>query len=79
MQSNARIFCSQRAKAALALVVSNEEHSMMSSDWLRVALLLSEISCSVAWEKMKLAYIDDIVFQMICNSVVLRLNVVFLI
>ena len=40
-----------RAKAALALVVSNEEHSMMSSDWLRVALLLSEISRSMAWKK----------------------------
>ena len=36
-------------------VVSNEEHSMMISDWLRVALLLSEISRSMAWEKKKLA------------------------
>ena len=31
--------------------VSNEEHSLMSSDWLRVALLLH----SMAWEKKKLA------------------------
>ena len=45
------LFCSQRAKAALSAVVSNEEHSMMSSDWLRVALLLSEISRSMAREK----------------------------
>ena len=45
------VLCSQRAKAALALVVSNKEHSMMSSDWLRVTLLLSEISRSLAWEK----------------------------
>ena len=30
--------------------VINEEHSMMSSDWLRVALLLH-----MAWEKKKLA------------------------
>ena len=43
------------ARTLLALVVSNEEHSMMSSDWLRVALLLSEISRSMAWKKMKLA------------------------
>ena len=43
------------SKTALALVVSNEEHSMMSSDWVRVSLLLSEISRSMAWEKMKLA------------------------
>jgi len=55
VQSNARVFCSQRAKAALALVVSDEEHSMMSSDWLRVASLLSEISRFVAWEKKKQA------------------------
>ena len=65
VQSNARVFCSQRAKAALTLVVSNEEHSMMSSDWLRVAMLLSEISRFMACEKMKLAsrtFIHD-VFQ----------------
>ena len=41
--------------AALALVVSDEEHSMMSSDWLRVVSLLSEISRSMAWEKKKQA------------------------
>ena len=55
VKSNARVFCSQRAKAALVLVVSDEEHSMMSSDWLRVASLLSEISRSMAWEKKKQA------------------------
>ena len=27
----------------------------VSSDWLRVALLLSEISCSMAWKTKKLA------------------------
>ena len=27
----------------------------MSSDWIRVALLLSEISCSMAWKTKKLA------------------------
>ena len=77
------------------LVSSNEEHSMMGSDWLRVALLLSEISRSMAWEKNKAMSFkrkrsilsvrnknedaDDIVFQMICKSVVSRLNVIFLI
>jgi len=44
--TNARVFHSQRAKAALARFVTNEEHS--SSDWLRVALFLSEISRSTA-------------------------------
>ena len=74
---------------------------MMSSDWLRVALLLSDISRSIGWKTKKLAsrtFIHDrqrkpsvlsikdknedggdIVFQMICKSVVSRLNVVFLI
>ena len=73
----------------------------MSSDWLRVALLLSEISRSMAWKTKKLASrtfihdrqrkrsvlsmkdknkdADDIIFQMICKSVVSRLNVIFLI
>ena len=73
----------------------------MSSDWLRVAFLLSEISRSMAWKTKKLASrmfihdcqrkqsvlsikdknedADDIVFQMICKSVVSRLNVIFLI
>ena len=46
-------FCSQRAKAALALVVSNEERSNSSSDCIRVALLLSEISRSMAWKKKR--------------------------
>ena len=73
----------------------------MSSDWLRVALLLSEILRSTAWKIKKLASrtfihdrqrqrpvlsikdknedADDIVFQMICKSVLSRFNVVFLI
>ena len=73
----------------------------MSSDWLRVALLLSEILRSMAWKTKKLASrtfihdrqrnrsvlsikdknedADDNVFQMICKSVLSRLNVVFLI
>ena len=81
----------------------------MSSDWLRVATLLSEISCSTASSvfygkqssyrherlfaivmslkrqrsvlsiKDKNEDADDVVFQMICESVVSRLNVVFLI
>ena len=77
----------------------------MSSDWIRVALLLGEISRSTAWKttrklasrtfihdlhllKLKRSVLsikdknedaDDIVFQMICKIVVLRLNVVFLI
>ena len=42
-------FCPQRAKAALSLVVSNEEHSN-HSNWIRVALLLGEISRSTAWK-----------------------------
>ena len=33
--------------------VSNEEHLMMSSDWLRVALLF--MSRAMAWEKKTLA------------------------
>ena len=67
----------------------------------RVALLLSEISRSMAWQTKKLASrmfihdrqrrqsvlsikdknedADGIVFQMICKSVVSRLNVIFLI
>ena len=66
----------------------------MSSDWLRVALLLSEILRSMAWKTKKLASrtfihdrprkrfvlsikdknedADDIVFHMICKSVVSR-------
>ena len=71
---------------------------MMSSDWLRVALLLSEISRSMAREKTR-TFIhdlhvfvkrkrsvlsikdknegaDDIVFQMICKSVVLHSPVI---
>ena len=66
----------------------------MNSDWLRVALLLSEILRSMAWKTKKLASrtfiydrqrkrpvlsikdknedADDIVFQMICKSVVSR-------
>ena len=93
MQSNARVFCSQREKAALALIVTNEEHS--------IALLLSEISRFMAWKTKKLGSrtfiydhqrkrsvlsikvknedADDIVFEMTCKSVVSRLNVVFLI
>ena len=73
----------------------------MSSDWLRVASLLSEILRSVAWKTKKEASrtfihdrhrkrsvlsikdknedADDIVFQMICKSVVSRINVVFVI
>jgi len=74
----------------------------MSSDWIRVALLLSEISRSMALchgkqtskrhghlftivmrsvlsIKDKNEDADDIVFQMICKTVVSRLNVVFLI
>ena len=74
----------------------------MSSDWLRVELLLSEILRSMAWKTKKLASrtfivhdrqrkrsvlsikdknedADDHVFQMICKSVLSRLNVVFLI
>ena len=75
-----------------------------SSDWIRVALLLSEILLSVVWKTKKLASrtfihdrhvlklkrsvvsikdknedANDILFQMICKIVVLRLNVVFLI
>jgi len=72
----------------------------MSSDWLGVSLLLSEISRCMAWKTKKLASrtfihdrqrkrsilsikdknedADDIVFQMICKSVVPRLNVIFL-
>ena len=69
----------------------------MSSDWLRIASLLSEISRSMACStfihdgyvfkgkrsvlsiKDKNEVANDIVFQMICKSVVSRLNVVFLI
>ena len=47
-------FCPQRAKAALSLVVGNEEHSN-HSNWIRVALLLREISRSTAWKTNKLA------------------------
>ena len=47
-------FCPQRAKAALSLVVSNEEHSN-HSNWIRVALLLREISRSTVWKTKKLA------------------------
>ena len=47
-------FCPQRAKAALSLVVSNKEHSN-HSNWIRVALLLGEISRSTAWKTKKLA------------------------
>ena len=36
----------------LALVISNQGHSMMSYDWLKVAL---KISRSMVWEKKKLA------------------------
>ena len=75
----------------------------MSSDWIRVALLLSEILRPMAWKTKKLASrtfihdrhvlklkrsvvsikdknedANDILFQMICKIVVLRLNVVFL-
>ena len=72
----------------------------MSSDWVRVALLLSEISRSMAWKTKKLASrtfihdrqgkrsilsikyknedADDFVLQMICKSVLSRLNVIFL-
>ena len=71
----------------------------MSSDWLKVALLLSEMLRSMAWKRKKLASrtfihdgqrkrfvlsikdknedADEIVFQMICKSV-LALFVVFL-
>ena len=67
---------------------------LMSSEWLRVALLLSEILRSMAWKTKKLASrtlihycqrkrsvlsikdknedADDIVFQVICKSVVSR-------
>ena len=73
----------------------------MSSDWRRVALLLREISRSMASKTKQLASrtfihdrqrkrsvvsikdknqdADDIVFQMICKSIVSRLNVVLLI
>ena len=73
--------------------VSNEEHSMMSSDWLRVALLLhalwhgkkrskrhERLFTIVMFLKRKRSDlsitdknedVDDIVFQMICKSVVL--------
>ena len=73
----------------------------MSSHWLGVSLLLSEISRCMAWKTKKLesrTFIhdrqrkrsilsirdknedaDNIVFQMICKSVVPRLNVIFLI
>ena len=47
-------FCPQRAKAALLLVLSNDEHSN-HSNWIRVALLLGEISRSTAWKTKKLA------------------------
>ena len=47
-------FCPQRAKAALSLVVSNEEHSS-HSNWIRVAPLLGEIPRSTAWKTKKLA------------------------
>ena len=75
-----------------------------SSDWIRVALLLSEFSLAMVWKTKKLASrtfihdrhvlklkrsvvsikdknedANDILFQMICKIVVLRLNVVFLI
>ena len=75
-----------------------------SSDWIRVALLLSEISLAMVWKTKKLASptfihdrhvlklkrsvlsikyknedASDVLFQMICKIVVLRLNVVFLI
>ena len=65
----------------------------MSSDWLRVALLLSEISRSMACSasihdrhhrkrsvlsiKDKNEVADDTVFQIITKSVVSRLNFVF--
>ena len=74
---------------------------MMSSDWLRVALLLHAlwhgkkralrherlftILMSLKRKRSDLSIkdknedVDDIVFQMICKSVVLQLNVVFLI
>ena len=55
MQSNTTVFCSQRGKEGLAIVISNEEHLMMTSDWLRVEFLLSEISHCMAREKKKLA------------------------
>ena len=69
----------------------------MSSDWLSVASLLSDISRSMACSafihdghvlkrkrsvlsvKDKNEFADDIVFQMICKSVISRSNVVFLI
>ena len=75
-----------------------------SSDWIRVALLLSEISLAMVWKTKKLASrtfihdrqvlklkrsvfsikdknqdASDVLFQMICKIVVLRLNAVFLI
>ena len=68
-------------------------NNRVSSDWLRVALLLSEISRSMTCPasiqdrhhrkrsvlpiKDKNEVADDIVFQMISKSVVSRLNVVF--
>ena len=69
----------------------------MSSDWLSVASLLSEISRSMACSafihdghvlrrkrsvlsiKDKNEFADDVVFQVICKSVISRLNVVFFI
>ena len=69
----------------------------MSSDWLSVAPLLSDISRSMACSafilgghvlrrkrsflsiKDKNEFADDVVFQMICKSVISRLNVVFFI
>ena len=69
----------------------------MSSDWLSVASLLSDISRSMACStfihdghvlkrkrsvlsiKDENEFADDIVFQMICKSVISRLNVVFFI
>ena len=47
-------FCSQQAKTALSLVLSNEEH-YNHTNWIRVALLLGEISRSTAWKTKKLA------------------------
>ena len=46
-----RGFLLSTAKVALAPVVSKEENS---NDWIRVALLLGEISWSMAWKTKKL-------------------------
>ena len=97
VQSNARVFCSQRAKVALVLVVPNEEHS--NEFWLAQSRVVTKWNFtlygmenkertfihdrqrkqSVLFIKEKNEDADDIVFQMICKSVVSQLNVIFLI